>query len=112
MKLPFCKTGELNSSSYVKVPLRSNAILKIENNDSSCFLSSISTYLHPCENSHPSRVRNYKQYFIELNIDGFGVTNGFKCSDVHKSDEVNNLSVNISELFLFSIKMMVNGDII
>ena len=33
MKLRFYKTGEINGSSYVKNPLRSNAILKIKNND-------------------------------------------------------------------------------
>ena len=40
-------------------------------------------YLHLCGNSHPSRVRNYLQYFNELNIDDFVITNGFKCSDMH-----------------------------
>ena len=29
----FYKTGEMNGRSYVKIPLRSNAILNIENND-------------------------------------------------------------------------------
>ena len=37
----FYKTGELNGSNYVKVPLRTNAILNIENNDKYCFLWSI-----------------------------------------------------------------------
>ena len=55
-------------------------------------------YLHPCNNNHPNRVSNYRQYFDELNIQGFGFTNGFKCSDVHKFNELNNLSVNIIEL--------------
>ena len=41
MKRRFYKTGELNGSSYVKNPLRSNAILKIENNGKNYFLSSI-----------------------------------------------------------------------
>ena len=33
MKMSFYKTGELNGTSYVKIPLRPNAILNIENND-------------------------------------------------------------------------------
>ena len=39
MKIRFHRTGELNGSSYVEIPLRSNAILKIENNDKYCFWS-------------------------------------------------------------------------
>ena len=41
---------------------------------------------------------NYKPNLNELNIDGFDFSNGFKCSDVHKFNEINNLSVNIFEL--------------
>ena len=33
MKISFYKTTELNGSSYVKIPLRSSAILNIQNND-------------------------------------------------------------------------------
>ena len=94
----FHKTGYLNGSNYVKCPLRSTAILNIENNDKYCFLGSILVSLLPCNNNHPNRVSNYKQYFTELNIQGFDFTNGFKCSDVHKFNEINNLSVNIFEL--------------
>ena len=57
MKLRFFKTGEL-ISSYVKNPLRSNAVLNKENIDKCCFLWSILAYLHPCENSHPTIVKN------------------------------------------------------
>ena len=38
IKIKFYKTGELNGSIYVKNPLRSNAILNIENKDKHCFL--------------------------------------------------------------------------
>ena len=98
MTVYFYKTTELNGSNYVKIPLKSNTILNIENNDKYCFLWSILAYLHPCNNNHPNRVSNYKQSFIELNIQDFDFTNGFKCSDVHKFNELNNLSVNIFEL--------------
>ena len=98
MKISFYKTTELNGNSYVKIPLRSNAILNIQNNDKFCFIWSILASLHPCENTHPSRVNNYIQYFNEINFQSFDFTNGFKCSDVHKFNELNNLSVNIYEL--------------
>ena len=78
--------------------MRSSAIIKIENNDKYCFLWSISVYLHPCDNNHPDRVSNYKQNFKELNIQGFDFTIGFKCSDVHRFKELNNISINIYEI--------------
>ena len=31
------KTGELDGSSYVKIPLRSNALTNIKNDDKYCF---------------------------------------------------------------------------
>ena len=58
MTVYFYKTGELNGSNYVKIPLRSNAILNIENNDKYCFIWSILASLHPCNNNHPNRVTN------------------------------------------------------
>ena len=61
-------------------------------------MMSIKPSLHPCNNNHPNRVSKYKQYFNELNINGFDFTIGFKSSDVHKFKELNNLSVNIFEL--------------
>ena len=98
MKIYFYKTGELDSSKYVKIPLRTNAILNFENNDKYCFIWSILARLHPCNNIHPNRVSKYKQYFKELNIQGFIFSYGFKCNDVHKLNELNNLSMNIFEL--------------
>ena len=94
----FYKTGEMISRSYVKVPLRSNAILNIGNDDKYCFFWSISAFLHPCNKNHPNRVSNFRQFFNELNIGSFDFINGFKCSDVHKFIELNNLSINIFEL--------------
>ena len=48
----FYKTGELNGSSYVENPLRSNALIKIKNNYKYCFLWSILAYLHPSDIDH------------------------------------------------------------
>ena len=58
MAISFHKTGELNGSNYVRIPLRTNAILDIENNDKYCFLWSKLAYLHPCNSNHPNRVSN------------------------------------------------------
>ena len=80
------------------MPLRSNAILNIENNDKYCFIWSILASLHTCNINHPNRVTNYKQYFNELNIQGFNFGYEFKCSDVHRFNEINNLSINIFEI--------------
>ena len=98
MKIRFYKTGELNGSNYVEIPSRSNVISNIAKNDKYCFLWSILAYLHPCENSHPSRVKNYKHYFNELNKEGFEFTKGFKCSDVHKLEKLNKIFTNMFEL--------------
>ena len=101
MRISFYKTTELDGTSYVKIPLRSNAILNIQSNDKYCFIWSILASLHPCENSNPSRVNNYLQYFNELDFQNFDFTNGFKYSDVHRFNEINNLSVNVYELNFF-----------
>ena len=100
MKIGFYKTEELNGSSYVKIPLRSNALLNIHNNDKFCFIWSILASLHPCKNDHPNRVSIYIQYFNELNFQSFG----FNCSDVHKFNDLINLSVNIFELNFYQDK--------
>ena len=93
------KTGEINGQSYVKIPLRSSAILNIENNDKYCFIWSILAPLHPCNNNHPNRVSNFKQNFNELSFEGFDFTNRFKCSDVHDEfKKLKKLSFNIFEL--------------
>ena len=101
MKISFYKTGELNSS-FVKIPLRSSAILKIHNNDNYCFLWSILASLHYRENDHPNRVSNYNQYFNELNIDALEFTNGFKCGDMHRFEKLSNLSITTYELNFLS----------
>ena len=104
----FFKTGELNGSNYAKIPLRSNAILKIENNDKYCFIWSLLASLHPCNDIYPNRVSIYKKYSNELNIQAFDFTNGFKCNDIHKFNELNNLSINIFEVFFIVIKINRN----
>ena len=98
MTIYFYKIYELNGSNYTKNPLKSNSILNIENIDEYCFMWSILASLHPCKNNHPNRVSNFKQYFNEENVDGFDFSNGFRCSDVHKFNELNNLSFNRFEL--------------
>ena len=94
MTINFYKTGEMNGSNYVKIPLRSNAILNIGIIEKYCFIWSILAKHNPCIHNHPNSVSHYKQYFDELNIQGFDFTYGFKCSDVHKFKELNNLCIN------------------
>ena len=101
MTIYFYKTNDLNGSNYIKVPLRSNAILNIENKDKYCFIWSILAPLYPCTNNHPNRVSIYRQYLNELNIQDFDFIDGFKCHDVHRFNELNNLSVNIFELVFY-----------
>ena len=98
MTILFYQTGIKNGLSYVKFQLRSSALLNIENDDNYCFSWSILASLHPCNINHPIRVSNHRQYFNELNLQGFDFTNGFKWSDVNRFIELNNLSINIFEL--------------
>ena len=98
MTIYFYKTNELNGSSYIKLPLKTQALLNIQNKDKLCFLWSILAHLHPCKNGHPERTSSYVEYFNELNIDEFDFTNGFKTSDVKRFETANNLSINIFEL--------------
>ena len=98
MTISYYNTGNMDGSSYVKIPLRSSAIVNNKNDDKYCFLWSILAKLHPCENDHPNRVSNYEPYLHELNIEGFDFTNGFKCSDMYRFEKLNNLSINIYEL--------------
>ena len=68
MKIRFYKTGELNGSNFVKIPLGSNSLISIKIDDKFCFIWSILASLHPCNKDHPNRVSNYKQYFKDLNF--------------------------------------------
>ena len=56
MTIYFYKTGEINGSSYVKIPLRSSAIQNVKNDDKYCFIWSLLAKLHPCNNNAPSTV--------------------------------------------------------
>ena len=58
MTLYFHKIGELNGSNYVKIPLRLNAILNIENSDNFCSLWSILANLHHYNTNHNNRITN------------------------------------------------------
>ena len=98
MKLGFYKTGELNESNCIKILFRSNAILQIENKDEYCFSWSILACVLSCKRDHPNRVSNYRLYFDELSIEGFDFSSGFRCSDVHIFEKLNNSSKNKFEL--------------
>ena len=98
MTISYYNTGNMDGSSYVKIPLRSSAILNFRNDNKYCFLWSILAKLHPYENSNPNRVSYYEPSFNELNIEGYDFTKGFKCSDMYRFEKLNSLSINIYEL--------------
>ena len=88
----------MKSSMYGKFLLRSSNILNIENDDKYCFLWSMQASLHPCNKVHPNRVTISKQYFNELNIQYFVLSDGFKCSDVQIFEKLNKVSITLIEL--------------
>ena len=55
------KTTAMNGLIYVKIPRRNSFLLNFEIVDKYCFLRSILSCPHPCKNSHPNRVSNYRQ---------------------------------------------------
>ena len=65
MTIYFYKTGEMNGRSYIKIPLRSTAILNNEKDDNFCFIWSILAPLHSRKNIHPNSVSNCYKSFNE-----------------------------------------------
>ena len=61
------------------------------------FFWTISAQLQPCENNY-IRVSNYRQNFVESNSQSFDFSNGFKFSDKHRFENLNNFSKNKFEL--------------
>ena len=55
MTLFFYQTGIMNGSNYIKIPLRSNAILNSKNIDKYRFSYSKLVSLHRCINNHPEQ---------------------------------------------------------
>ena len=97
LKIYFHKTNPINGMTYVEFPIRTNAILKIQNNDTYCFLWSILACLYPV-NENPHRVSNYIPYKNELNIANIDFSNGMKITDIDKFENLNNeLSINVFE---------------
>ena len=83
MTKSFNKTTETNGSTYVRIPKRSSTISCSGNDDEYCFFRSFLPHLLPCDIGRPYRVANCTQSFKGLYIDGFVLSNGFNCSDVH-----------------------------
>ena len=52
LKIYFHKTNDINGRTYIKIPIRSNAILNIQNIDTYCFLWSILANMHPVDKIH------------------------------------------------------------
>ena len=49
MSISFYKSGEINGTSFVKIPIGTSALINNENDDKFCFIRSILASLHPCE---------------------------------------------------------------
>ena len=97
MTISYYNTGNMDGSSYIKVPLRSSVILNIKNVDKYCFIWSILASLYPCENNS-NIVSSYRKYFNKLNIEGFDFSNGLKCSEMYRFEKLYNLSMNLYEI--------------
>ena len=97
LKIYFHKTNPINGRTYIEFPIRTNAILNIQNNDSYCFLWSILASIHPV-NKDPQRVSKYITYKNELNIADIDFSNGMRITDIDKFERLNNqLSINVFE---------------
>ena len=101
MRIRFCKTRILKGSSNVKSFSRSSVLLNIENTDKKYFIWSILAHLHPCENSYPTTVKNFRLLFIQLNVQGLDFTNKLKSSLVQKFEKMNNLFFNNFEFTFY-----------
>ena len=97
LKKYFHKTNPINGMTYVDFPIRTNAILNIQNNDTYCFLWCLLAFLHPV-NNNPHRVSKYIPYQNELNITNIDFSNGMKITDIDKFENLNDhLSINVFE---------------
>ena len=97
LKIYFHKTNPINGRTYIKFPIRINAILNIQNKDTYCFLWSILANIHPVDKD-PQRVSKYIPYQNELKITGIDFSNGMRITDIDKFENLNNqLSINVFE---------------
>ena len=81
-------TNALNGMTYVKLPIRSNSILNIQNIDRYCFLWSILANIHPVDKS-PQRVSKFEPYRDELNITNIEFTTGMRIVDIPRFEKLN-----------------------
>ena len=88
----------------MKIPWISSAISNFEINSNYCSNWFLLAPLHPCENNHPTKAKNCRQNFTELNILGFDFTIGFKCSDIHRFEKIVSLSTNMFELSFYQYR--------
>ena len=108
----FYETGEMNGSSFVRIALRSSAILNTQKDDKYCFIWSILVHIHPYKFVHRNRVSICRQNFNELNIEGFDFSNGLKSSDVLKFEKLNKLTIMIFEISFYQDKQNGNTKLI
>ena len=97
-EVEFYKQNGIRGNSYVKLPMRSNAFLNIQNEEKFCFIWSILAKSYPI-NKHAYRVEYYKNHFNKYNISDIDFTKSMHISDIPKFERLkNNLSKNVFEL--------------
>ena len=83
--------------TYVKFPITTNSIRKLQNIDTYCFLCSIVANIHPIDKD-PQRVTKYEPYWNELDNTNIDFTIGLNITDIPRFEQLNpTLSLNIFE---------------
>ena len=87
----------MNGRTYVKFPIRTNSILKIQNIDTYCFLWSILASIVAVDKD-PQRITKYEPYRNEINFTNIDFTNSMKVVDIPRFERLNpSLSISVFE---------------
>ena len=98
LEIELYKICGIRGNSFIKLPMRSNVSLNIQNIDTYCFIWLILAKVFPTDDML-IRVTKDTHPFNKLNIANFDLTNGMHITDFPKFERSKkNLSVNIFEL--------------
>ena len=93
--LTYYKDEDIEASSYIKLPFKTNAVINVQNEDDKCFLWTIISCLHPTEDiTHSYRLTHYKPYEKDYKIDNYPVT----IKMIPKIEKDNKIKINVFEL--------------
>ncbi|CAG9840782.1 unnamed protein product [Diabrotica balteata] len=85
----------LSASSYIRLPCsieKKGSTLNIQNQDSACFAWTINAAIFP-HDGNPTKPESYPHYNTLLSFDGIEFP--VKLKDIHKFEQLNNISVNV-----------------